>query len=422
MNYKGKKVLILGNGFDLAHGLPTRYSDFLEFCTNLNNIYKYYIKPKIYGYKKNIDKFQINELIKDELLEAFKTRKVDIKEKDGVCSYIFKSENTAIQNIYECLNGNIWFEYFNKIYSDNIIIGENWIDFESEISFIIQFFDREIANLMVSYDDIKKIVNKKENEKVEVFFKLLETSYKTSDHQSRHIDDEITKAKDLRKRCFEDLERITRALEIYLAHFVDKISVNERLHCIEKLNPDYVINFNYTNTYERIYNNAKEVFYIHGKCNEEGSVETNNLVLGIDEYWPEEECDKHTDYTIFKKFAQRIRKKNGIENQKYLIEIEDIYKKYSKIPNDSAEENIEKSDGITEVYIFGHSLDVTDKDILADFLNNEATTVKIFFKDKETEGELIANVIKIIGEKTLLKKVNEVPPKIEFMNQNEKVN
>ena len=26
-------LLVVGNGFDLAHGLPTRYSDFLEFLT-----------------------------------------------------------------------------------------------------------------------------------------------------------------------------------------------------------------------------------------------------------------------------------------------------------------------------------------------------------------------------------------------------
>lgn len=24
-------ILVIGNGFDLAHGLPTKYSDFLEF-------------------------------------------------------------------------------------------------------------------------------------------------------------------------------------------------------------------------------------------------------------------------------------------------------------------------------------------------------------------------------------------------------
>lgn len=26
------KILVIGNGFDLAHELPTKYPDFLEFC------------------------------------------------------------------------------------------------------------------------------------------------------------------------------------------------------------------------------------------------------------------------------------------------------------------------------------------------------------------------------------------------------
>ena len=30
-------ILILGNGFDLAHGLPTRYTDFLEYCRAYNS-------------------------------------------------------------------------------------------------------------------------------------------------------------------------------------------------------------------------------------------------------------------------------------------------------------------------------------------------------------------------------------------------
>lgn len=25
-------ILVIGNGFDVAHGLPTKYGDFLEFC------------------------------------------------------------------------------------------------------------------------------------------------------------------------------------------------------------------------------------------------------------------------------------------------------------------------------------------------------------------------------------------------------
>lgn len=41
MAYKRKKILILGNGFDLAHGLPTKYSHFLDFCQRVEEIWCY---------------------------------------------------------------------------------------------------------------------------------------------------------------------------------------------------------------------------------------------------------------------------------------------------------------------------------------------------------------------------------------------
>lgn len=35
-----KKILIIGNGFDLAHGLPTNYSDFLAFSHEFMKLYE----------------------------------------------------------------------------------------------------------------------------------------------------------------------------------------------------------------------------------------------------------------------------------------------------------------------------------------------------------------------------------------------
>lgn len=31
-------ILMIGNGFDLAHGLPTKYTDFLEFATVMHQV------------------------------------------------------------------------------------------------------------------------------------------------------------------------------------------------------------------------------------------------------------------------------------------------------------------------------------------------------------------------------------------------
>lgn len=69
-------ILIIGNGFDLAHGLPTKYTDFLEFC------YKIKITQNWVGGKKKFEKYHIMEdcpeCIKDYLLSAFESKKSNI--------------------------------------------------------------------------------------------------------------------------------------------------------------------------------------------------------------------------------------------------------------------------------------------------------------------------------------------------------
>lgn len=55
---KGKKILILGNGFDLAHGLPTKYSHFLEFCYGVEKIWAYGTSNHKYTDKSNREFFE----------------------------------------------------------------------------------------------------------------------------------------------------------------------------------------------------------------------------------------------------------------------------------------------------------------------------------------------------------------------------
>ncbi len=77
--------------------------------------------------------------------------------------------------------------------------------------------------------------------------------------------------------------------------------------------------------------------------------------------------------------------------------------------------------GITDVYIFGHSLDVTDSDVLKEFFTDECFNVHIFYKDKGKEAALIANVVKMIGEDEFIRQINSVPPQIEFIKQKDMI-
>ena len=68
--------------------------------------------------------------------------------------------------------------------------------------------------------------------------------------------------------------------------------------------------------------------YIYGETNSAGTIETNNMVLGINEYLSEERKDKDVDFIIFKKYYQRIYKGTGCEYKKWLNKIQnedDIY-------------------------------------------------------------------------------------------------
>lgn len=374
----GKTVLILGNGFDLAHGLPTKYSDFLEFCKIfLTDIYD-----------------------KDKTLTAL-LNKYGMNEK---CIKYFSEKYDYFGNL---LDKNIWYGYF----SDDLLcksLGRNWVDFESEIKLCIKYIDEKSKYLSKRVEDLfeKGNVIGDENNAL-----IRYSAFKSAVLNSIKKDKDVF---DLRTLLYEDLKGLIQAIEIYLL-LVEKMPIKLISKDISGFYYDYIINFNYTHTYNlnKHYNNLKvdvdeptEIFYIHGETGKK----TNNMVLGIDEYWSKYERDNHTNFTIFKKFAQRIQKKTGVDSYKWIKEINDLYKK-------NIAKNSNRNSAVAEVHIFGHSLDVTDKDILYDYLESEATDVTIYCKDEATEGEYIANVIKIITEDRLLEKVNQYPPKLKFVIQ-----
>ncbi len=361
--YKPKMILILGNGFDLAHNLPTRYSDFLIFCHDIMN-------PN-----DTID-FKYFNINSNSLLDNYKS--------------LFK----------KCLNRNLWYNYLYSLYAQKSLNGENWIDFESEISYVIKYIDTNVKNLSESFyffvdDNLKSITKQNKPDNLSAFYYTIK---KLQIETKGNI-------KTLRELLYDDLNRLIKALEIFLI-IVEKIPISVISKDITNCY-DYIINFNYTHTYNLIenYNKLKtytneptSIFYIHGEL----SHKPNNMVLGIDEYWSEKERDSHTNFTIFKKFAQRIQKGTGIKSYEWFDEIKKDY---------------EESGKAAKIFIFGHSLDVTDKDILYDYLESEATDVTIYCRDEATAGEYIANVIKIIGEKRLLEKVNQYPQKLKFVIQ-----
>ncbi len=412
MAEKGKTVLIVGNGFDLAHSLPTKYIDFLEFCKRVEVIWSFMggdneTQCRISFQRTWIDNWNTVKSIKEYVSDAFQKR----KWKGTIPNQYIELEDEILSEIHMLIYKNTWYSYLNHIYKLRNIKGENWIDFESEICYIIQQVDRNCDNLDENAAEVFKNLRGEKNAKINLYVKYFNKRVEESDLKPDKINVRI-----FRKIAYEDLEKITRALELYLGKFIDVIQIDKHIPEIDKIKPDYVISFNYTNTYERVYNNAT-VFHIHGNCNAGRPADKNNMVLGIDEYWKGDDRDIHTNFTIFKKFAQRIQKHTGIENYKYMKEINTFFEKNKERWQGNGDIITTHPIGISYVYIFGHSLDVTDKDILSGIVGADSTSVTVYCYDKGIEGELIANTIKLIGEEQMLEKANHVPPKLDFVIQ-----
>ena len=134
-----------------------------------------------------------------------------------------------------------------------------------------------------------------------------------------------------------DLNDLIKLFKYYLEERVINQSVEKMSNQIEEINPDYVINFNYTNTYEHYGINRKNVCYVHG------SVQDNNMVLGIRDI---DEKDINSIY--FKKFFQRIQKHTDVIQWDRFIEDHGLGSKFN----------------IANTYFFGHSLSNTDGDLI----------------------------------------------------------
>lgn len=269
-------ILVIGNGFDLAHELPTRYKDFLEW-----------IKAEYALYFEDCRNRSVaSDAVKVDWPIKISPSKITVKAIN----------NVNIQTeIWECINNNFWIDYF---LNNSRYINENWIDFESEVSKVIQSLDNDMHGLNETYnldDEITDLSNNFLREKYSEYTFVVQQINMLDGKESLKS---IT-FKEIRNRLLNDINKLIRALEIYLAGYVNKIQNGEESSDIKDIFEKKdeqgnitafidtkIVSFNYTTTFNRIYKHSFDIDYIHGKADINNTIDTNNMVLGIDEYLP----------------------------------------------------------------------------------------------------------------------------------------
>lgn len=90
-------ILLIGNGFDLAHGLPTKYTDFLEFAKAVRKIQTDGIQKDDGKIESVLSEYHLHASVKENILEWFgKTLEKESEEILGL------------------MDRNFWLEFFSN--------------------------------------------------------------------------------------------------------------------------------------------------------------------------------------------------------------------------------------------------------------------------------------------------------------------
>ncbi|MBQ6884249.1 MAG: hypothetical protein IJN56_00765 [Clostridia bacterium] len=363
-------LLLLGNGFDLYHDLPTKYINFLNTVNFLKNNTLTDIKTigDVFGNKKlnSVDKEISNSY--NIYREIYDKVEIDLNDIDRLINL---AEN------------NIWFTYLSKSLEKDI----TWIDFEKEISAVINVF----YELFLDKDPLVVFNQRfKSNENVLIarefnfylpqsnnFYRMVRVLDEYTIEYPLGTDNKIIDKDKIVKCLKKELVELADCLKLYLKLFIDKSleilkkenyvkwqSVFQSVNC--------AITFNYTKTYEKLYGSDR-VIHLHGDLDQ-------NIVLGINPDKFDKFGSIDTTFLPFKKYFQRVIYKT---DTKYLSLIKSI-KEYK--------------DDVT-LFVIGHSLDVTDSDIIEELfsISNE---IFILNYDEIDEAKHISNLIDIFGKES----------------------
>lgn len=375
-------ILIIGNGFDLAHKLPTKYTDFLDFLGNVR-----ILKEEM---PQNLEQLsdKIDENLRQYLFNSNSSH-LDINSK----------HQNYITEMYELSKDNLWITWFNQERKLNKTLGKYWIDFEAEISKVIQKIESTLLELSPIEECIDNYNELRFNlYKYPIFDFFINKIYEID------TSDEIN-MEQITERLHNDLNKLIRCFEIYLEDFVKNIDISQLSLDIYNLNVDKILTFNYTNTYQKLYYTDVDCDHIHGKADINNNIENDNMVLGIDDYLNEDEKFTNTNFIEFKKYYQRLIKGTNCDYKKWIDEI-----------------NQTKSFTKHNVYIFGHSLASTDRDVLLDFIENEKTIITIYYNNSNQYSDQICNLVHLIGPDKLNEWVHQAKPKIKFVKQQPMIN
>ena len=357
-------ILIIGNGFDLAHYLPTSYMDFMKLLKSADN--KYRLSSAIRSMSTN----PLYNGVYGELFDRFP-------------DLINKLDLHKIQELENRLQSNVWGAYYAGCEAEI----NGWIDFEREMIPVFEVLE-ELFNCKDTFFELNSdgsyvegilLGNGLSIKKAELLYKY----FKSGTHlgkqciivRSEYCGKQYGVFKDkILKDLKKELDVFIELFKEYLEEVVGKIEIQKDSK-ISSIKADAVISFNYTTT-ELKYENLKnaENYHVHGSVSA-----PNSIVMGINGM----QDDYKNTFLYFYKYFQRIRRRINPLYHSLLSRVDEggcvIYPR---------------------VIIYGHSLDSVDEDILKEFIKNAEKVVIYYYNEEDYENKII-NLIKMFNRRQI---------------------
>lgn len=339
------RLILIGNGFDIAHGLETRYSDFLKFYWN--RVINSYYKDELLEFENYYFTNGTVSLAKNSFSEVLLSFGLKNPREFNNTRYIHSNNNLHLD-----FKGYL-FHYLNIRHNEN----NGWVDFEEAFYFILKKVKdssvNSTYNIKTLNNELRRIANKFE----------------------QYLIDEV--APEINKKINSEMatlfEQKILINQTDILDFLKEFSIKSHNSIVENLNKDpksgiirhyafkdtLVLNFNYTNT-PLLYVDKSSVINIHGALNDE----LNPILLGFgdekDKFYSEIEDLNDNDYLEFMKSTY-----------------------YSKTSNYKRLFDYLDSD-VFQVQIMGHSCGLSDRTLLNSIFQHEnCRSIKVYYHEFE---------------------------------------
>jgi len=352
------RIILIGNGFDLAHELSTSYKDFINSCWK--KIITELRESRNKEYEDNYVKLSTSI---DTLAHVFSS-------KNSVCTLDELKKQITSFNAFKSTNVN--FSFKNKFFehiSRNLGLN-NWVDIENEYYNFIKSFINPYKYTGYNYASVSLL-----NEHFDVIKKDLENYLKKIMPVRIGLFDENS---GIREIIYSDFK-----LKDFTEEGAQSMAEKEDFKMPENI---LFLSFNYTDL-DRLYMNddglnreerekdiIKDSIHIHGLLNKKD----NPIIFG----YGDEIDDEYLE-------IEKQNKNELLENIKSIKYLEtDNYKRLIRFM---------ESDRY-QIFILGHSCGNSDRTLLSTLFNNDnCVSIKVYYHKKDDGTDNYSDVIRNIS-------------------------